>query len=321
MERRYGSKRPAVIASFRLLGLAPTYAAGELEQLPFGKPKHVWLSATKRLERHTFRGVPGNGITILLPGAEQDSLSALPAGCAWVWRVCKRIGSRDRKDGIEIVVTHWRATDCAQWEEAYLGVDMGSDVMTIIARTEDGQHLWQQDFRRLPTSLENYELRRIFEWQRNKFYAHLTYRETEEIALAFLGSVDPSWTLNAANRLASRLLYGYARDTGWRKLALHEQERYGVTGQWHKQAQLDLIKGEAAIRDSTGVGGYTKQAASGQVPIYGDSALVAVAEDYADRHGLPAEVRAHMPAKAFAIWLRTQGCEELAKAVEACAPF
>ena len=106
-------------------------------------------------------------------------------------------------------------------------------------------------------------------WHWRRYYTHLTNADeiaelADRWAIAYEFQAQ-DWTLAEANRSASRELYHYARNEGWRKLTLRERDKLGASVQWVRQEWVAerLIELGFAGGDATGTGEETRRNASG----------------------------------------------------------
>lgn len=126
-------------------------------------------------------------------------------------------------------------------------------------------------FPRLRSDLEDYDLQRVAGWHWRRWFTHLRDQDgAREACDAWAAEVRSSgladsWTIAEANRAASRMLYRFSRDLGWRKLTARERERLGLgvdAPQWWHTDALAGIYAAMGHYHATGCGDASLIAAS-----------------------------------------------------------
>lgn len=205
----------------------------------------VWISKTQRGRRYTIRGVPGNIVDVVI--VDELNSDLIP-----VLEVCDKIGKFDgalrKRFTIRGLPRHQAPATCV-----FATIDLGDYVATFRCGDEKNWEFsgWRSD---LDVSSD---LGGIVRWHYDRYYRFLSTADVEAVEEEFKNA--GSWgTLAEANRLASRMLYKVARDQGWHKLTLREQQRLGLRGQWHNDAEYSEAQEQYQGRYSpTGCGDYT----------------------------------------------------------------
>lgn len=221
----------------------------------------VWI-AKERLDRCTLRGVP----------AKQIDLAIAPTLGEWaIVEVADKAGRYDGAIRCRLTVRSTDATPVHQLDrlpEAALLVQSLPDriVLAIVA----SGIAWTATYQTLRSTMEDYSPARLVTWHWARYYRHLSYDDVQPLAESFAATHPElaAWTLAEANRAASRDLYELSRQLGWRKLAMRERVKYGLTdhGQWVKQDFVERRRQEIGYT-SSGCGQYSVEAAAGNVPM------------------------------------------------------
>lgn len=210
----------------------------------------VWLSRTVCCDRYTLRGVPAKRLDVIV----QQGLD-LTGPC--LVEVVTKAGRFDgatrprisvREDNPSIPSE--RGSISCSWAEDGIRIDV----------TRQAGPAWCWEGVPLRSQMDDYCPARLVTWHWTRYYQHIPY-EPDVRALAESFQIVPGETLAEANRRASRDLYRLARDLGWRKLTLRDQQRYGLEGrQWHREEAVAVAMAERKYpRD--GVGQWTHEAA------------------------------------------------------------
>ena len=145
----------------------------------------------------------------------------------------RRYALRPMTDPQQLAATPW----------ADIRIIDADDELTVIIRPRDDAAPIVDFFPRLRASLDDYNLASIVRWHAKRWFTHLAPEEIEEIAASWEMEVKATgmagaWTLNEANRAASRRLYKESRERGWRKLTIRERVRLGFavdSPQWRTE--------------------------------------------------------------------------------------
>jgi len=197
-------------------------------------PTDDWVMLGKHSSgrRHTVKGIPGKRLDVIV-----EELSR-PNQDGWVLEIGTKEG---RFDGAVRVRLCIRRHNPGIQHMDLVPVSWETDGPAV-RLVVDGETIFQDI--RIQTTLEAYNLQRIVMWHWRRYYQMLPEDRVRQIAATFelehRGRSD--WGLAEANRAASRILYRLARAAGWRKLTLREQGVCGVTGQWHREEDLDRVR-------------------------------------------------------------------------------
>jgi len=228
----------------------------------------VFLSASCRCDRYTLRGVPAKRVDLLVQqGLDLDSGTILV-------EVSRRHGRfdgaiRDRiaiRDGDGIVSYRHEEPVTAAQQARRMGLILGGDaVFPLGVDRHDGPEgpsvrmrigasgsEWSKDWGALrwcPST--DTQIVRVVQWHATRYYPFLDLADVERVATEAPAFVPAGATLAEINRGVSRLLYEAARQAGWRKLTLREQDRAGLVGQWHRDNEV-LVALAAAKGDGFG---------------------------------------------------------------------
>lgn len=246
--------------------------------------KHVWIGTAARgcsLLLHTFRGVPGKDVDVLLPRAaemaerlHEDAPAdlvceiGLKVGCfdgAKRWRLTFRTDYTLRSaEGREPTIGH------PSPKPGRIVLKEEEDALTVICLWTGPEGMWAQKFHRLRYTVADGDRRCILLWQWQHYYRFLP--EDDVRALAEYWSVLPVVVacedIAALNRLASAALYDLARQLGWRKLTLREKRKLHIdedSPQWQRTDKIERRLVDMGYR--TGCGQYTTEAAQGREPM------------------------------------------------------
>jgi hypothetical protein len=217
-----------------------------------------WLSRTQCGRIYTVKGVPSSELDILLV----DRTDEIPADHVAVIELGKKEGKygglRSRLT-VRYYPPHQAPSCCvAVWfvlqgniAEVHVG-----DHMTVFGRYE---HILNTDN----------DLKHIVRWHYSRYYQMLSESDVESVEANFCNLVTQTeHTLAEANRLASRLLYRSARDSGYRKLTKREQLRLGMSGQWHSESEYATA--QAAYSNgkfhASGTSEYSREISRGERP-------------------------------------------------------
>ena len=228
---------------------------GGAEWLPLLEPTgdRVWLCRTACCTRYGWLGVPCAELDLLVEdGVAPPDLDVIEVGRKhghYDGAERTRITIRRRHPGMGLE----RAV-ALRWDLPDAGLTLSA--VDVVRRDV----LWSASYRRLDTSVAPDDLGRIVQWHARRYYRMCGPDEVAS-ATSELEAAAPA-TITAANRIASRALYSQAVALGWRKLSLREQERWGLTGQWHSEATLVAARSRLGRADQT-VGDWTLEAAAG----------------------------------------------------------
>lgn len=279
----------------------------------------VHLSASQVCTRCTWSGVPAKRGTALVADGFYPVDQPHPARDRWV-RAVEVVRKRGRYDGAERTELVLRWIDPVQrpgLEPATLAAEGDPGTVRVRLVGADGGARWEETYQRLPMSLDAYQdCGRILLWHWHRYYRFLDRDDAESLAAEFklVCDASPPADLAAANRQASQMLYRAARDRGWRKLTAREQERHGLSGQWHRCEEV--LAGRATDGDPAGVGEYTRREASHSRP-YGRTALREIARREARR--IDATAGQYLPDDILADWWQDRGRADFAEALRASA--
>jgi len=258
MRTRSGESRPKIIYSIALDGVP---------ELPLMKTERVvWLARTIRTRVHTLKGVPAARLTVLV----QDSETRLKYA-TWILQVSEKSGRYDGTKRPELIIRQMPECQVKDWPVGSVSVastdsDHTLKVWPVIESARKySEPSWVYTVERIRShGDEPHNPARCYLWHWSRYYRMIPREIAEQLATAFAQSIDPtSIDLNEMNRLASRDLYAQAVAMGWRKLARHEQAKYGVATQWHQQSELEKRVAER-LGNPTGCGDYTLNSARGR---------------------------------------------------------
>jgi hypothetical protein len=132
--------------------------------------------------------------------------------------------------------------------------------------------LWVKNYKRLRTTLDEYNPQRLLIWHWTRYYRHLPYETAEQVAQTWIlsdwANYAHEWTLAEANRSASRALYRASREAGFRKMTLRERLKCGLTAASSQWQRADSVKYEGT---PTGCGQATLEAAAGKAVEWSDA--------------------------------------------------
>lgn len=240
-------KKPVIVdKTFRLGAL-------DLENLE-PTESTVWLSKTQQGRIYTLRGVPSSQLDIVIV----DPID----GLVQIVDLCRKIGKFDESIGQRITVrnvpAHQAPTQCVA---LYFTLNESTAFVNV------GEEKFL--FGRYKSKLDNPDkVGNIVRWHFSRYYTFLCETDVKEIEQYFSYEIlNGSYTLAEANRLASRMLYQRARETGFRKLTKREQLRLNLYGQWHTEseyaeAQKNFSNGKF---HASGTGIYTRESANGGI--------------------------------------------------------
>lgn len=140
----------------------------------------------------------------------------------------------------------------------------------LAVRTADQSPIpyWDCTLRRVDVSdFDTYQLDRILLWHWTRYFqVPISHDDCISLIPDFIDAISQHCidNLNDANRVASRLLYGFARDNGWRKLTVREKEELQSPGSWVSAEQYAALRIAAGKLSPTGCGEFTITSAAGQ---------------------------------------------------------
>lgn len=265
---------------------------------------HVWLSRHQRCTRHTYSGVPARRGTAII---DDGFYNEVPPDGTQEWVRVVRISDKEgRFDGsrrTELALRWLPKKQAAGLRTGTLVVE-GADESVVVRVVAEGEVLYEHCMARLRRDIHNYEdCGRILLWHWHRYYRFLGREDAESLAEEFRLSCGQSTPadLADANRRASRMLYEAARDRGWRKLTRREQDRHGLSGQWHRA--------EAVL--ASGTGEHTRRKASHSSP-YGRTAMREVARREAARTD---ESASRLTDEQLAAWWSERGRDDYAESL------
>lgn len=220
------------------------------------------LSKRCACRKYTIRGVPAKKIDVLV---SLDALSPMDARDTLIIEISHKQG---RYDG------NWRKRITLRRLPGHQAKHLPL-VSPVISTIESDQLTiaigqWADTFQTLRSSLDGYHLPRILMWHWRRYYPHLHDTDAVcELANSWAEEIsqeikEKHWTLAEANRSASRALYRFSREMGWRKLTLREREKLGFSVQWVTEEQVTKRYIELGMAEhASGCGEYTLNSAKG----------------------------------------------------------
>jgi hypothetical protein len=240
----------------------------------------------QRLRIHTFRGVPGKHVDVLLAdgdayrdgelfhfvGAQTGDVLREPKNYLLICDIGRKAG---RYDGAE----RWRITfrdlppqrqDALDPPAGTLHLDEIGEYLHVVAVWRGG--MWGQEFPQLRylvdgrTDRAGILIRQARDWF--PFLWQAAPEDVRQLAGAWAACPDvlARQDINDLNRDASQALYRLAVNLGWRKCTLAMRERLGLgadAAQWQRVERIDRLRAEAGLGESSGVGQYTLEASAG----------------------------------------------------------
>jgi hypothetical protein len=238
-------KKPVIIdRTYRLISL-------DTENLEITE-NQIWLSKTQRGSIYTLRGVPSSQLDIVIVNPIE--------GMVQIVDLCRKIGKFDERIRQRITIRNVPAHQAPiQCVAVYFALD---DQKAFV-------HVGQEkfEFGRYRHKLDNPDrVGNIVRWHFSRYYTFLCEAYISEVEKEFTRKMlNGSYTLAEANRLASRMLYRKARESGFRKLTKREQLRLSLSGQWHTEAQY--AEAQKVFSNgkfhASGTGLYTRKCANG----------------------------------------------------------
>jgi hypothetical protein len=253
--------------------------------------KFVWVNSIERLRVCTLVGVPGKYLDLLLPEVTPLPMIAVEIGVklgsfdgAKRWRITFRSWNKESAEG--------KTPNFSNPGRGKLSIEEDEpDYTALLARWYSGG-IWAASFPRLRYLIdERTDLLGIFMHQAKSWFPFLLRNHGEDVrqageVWAALPFIQGCKDLVVLNRTASAALYDLASNMGWRKLTLRDKRRYGLTDNspsWHRADGLLLSRSykgqitgvgcnggsERRGGNSSGVGRFTLDAASGRVAIRG----------------------------------------------------
>ena len=228
--------------------------------------RYTWVSNTERLRIHTFKGVPGKHLDILLPDQETSPFTVCEIGV--------RTGCFDGKKRWRLTFRSWKVQNTEGHKPSHGYPDKGkllieennTDHVALIALWYEGG-MWAQQFPRLRYLVDNRtDLVAIFLNQWKDWYKFIPGEDARQAAelWAALPHTKSQDDIVVLNRTASSALYDLATNMGWRKLTLKDRERIGLgpeSQQWQRVERVDQLRLESTS-NASGCGDYTVKAAA-----------------------------------------------------------
>lgn len=230
----------------------------------------IWITKNICAQRYTIRGVPGKRFDVVAQqGLSVDDFSIV--------EVVEKSGKYDGSIRQRLTI---RQCDLSLiCLEGYMEVSYEDNKLFSVSinNSMDESPEWTFETVPLRARLRDYSPFRLVRWHWSRYFNFLSWEDVEGLAKSF--TVD--WygeTLAEANRRASRGLYDLARQLGWRKLTLKEQERLELTGAWHREEVCaERMSPRSYVRD--GVSDHTHVAATGAENILNIEADILFVED------------------------------------------
>jgi hypothetical protein len=161
--------------------------------------------------------------------------------------ISKKHGKYDGRERDRVLLRRLPGHQTGELTTATLDVLRTDDGRALVVATDtEGDTLWSGVYRRWTHELTDAEhAGDIVLWHWRRYYSFLSEVEVRSLAKGF-PTEAAGLNLAQANRLASRRLYALAREAGWRKLTLREQTKWGLGGQWHREAEIASARGLSA---------------------------------------------------------------------------
>jgi hypothetical protein len=227
------------------------YARNHLEETE----DYVWLSRTIRCRKYTIRGVPARLVDVVIA----ENLEQYPHDPMTV-ELSHKVGRYDGAIRDRICIRRRQMHQVKDWARVDFTITLDASAIDMISRLRIGNEL--RNYPTLRSEMNDYSIARIIMWHWRRYYLHLVdgdaIRQLADQWAAEVAAMPerPNWTLAEANRAASRRLYKYSRDEGWKKLTLRERERHGLRAQWvREEIYADAVN--KRIGNALGVGEYT----------------------------------------------------------------
>jgi hypothetical protein len=210
-----------------------------------------------RLRIHTWKGVPGKHVDILLadhyggrsPVIHYDDTGEIAESWCIVCDIGKKTGRYDGADRWRITLREMHPVTSRQFPTGEIRVEEHSKELVTIGIWQGG--CWAQSFPRLDyTVSQTTDRAGILIRQATDWFTHLLPAEWENIralatAWAQMPNVIACQDINLLNRWASDELYAYSDCQGWVKLTLKQRERVGLSKDspsWIRRERWDRLR-------------------------------------------------------------------------------
>jgi hypothetical protein len=213
--------------------------------------EHVWISRTQRAQRWAIKGVMTSLIDIAI--VNRDENPDIPEDHVRVVEICKKNG---KYGGV-------RDRVCAR----YVPKHQSPNICVAVFCDENGAlHVGDTVLRHFrfenKISLDRPDhIEGIIRWHFDRYYRFLDQSDVHSatVQLSEYIAEHGDVTLAETNRAASRILYRHARDRGFRKLTLREQQRLELFGQWHSEAEYAAAQAriQSSAYSPTGASEYS----------------------------------------------------------------
>lgn len=209
----------------------------------------------RRYNKFVARGVPARKFHVLLEPTTKVVDDSILCG------VELREGRYDSTPIPRLVTWKGYDPDLPEGEIQIESTDAKLSISVLI----EGVSFFTVNLLRLQMNPEH-DLQAIMLWQRARYYAFLSVREVKVLAVEWIESLEDKSDFAWLNRSASRVLYQYAREEGWRKLTWQQRQRYPELADAHwvrEHVYRDALKRAAGKNHP--VGEATLAAASGDI--------------------------------------------------------
>lgn len=246
--------------------------------------KTAWVGSHdngQSLRIHTFRGVSGSQIDVLLPDvgtSRSGQMTYRRDNGAEVgpWLLACSVG---RKEGSYDGNVRWRLTFADLMPLVGAGqpvprgklyLDEHPDGLSVVAHWGVRGECWAQSFAQMPWQTDaDVDRAGILVALAQRYFRHLWPHEAEQVRAVAVEWASRAWIASEGDvtilhRSASEELRQLSGHLGWVRLTSHQRARIGLGGEWQRVERVLAERVRVGIGTTQGVGEYTLAAANGE---------------------------------------------------------